>query len=163
MFMAASDFARKINVGGTWYAQWGKVADGSDSSMVSCYRTAVSVTGEPTAQQCVDAISAEINAETDNKILSGYVWKDTSGTEHSVWLSMENQFNYKAAYDLAVQTGGKTLPVQFKLGSDELPDIVVFSDLDTLASFVTDAMSYVQTTLSDGWERKEAVKNEYGS
>ena len=40
-----------------------------------------------------------------------------------VWLSSENQFNYKAAYDLAVQTGGATLPVTFKFGTDEVPPI----------------------------------------
>lgn len=28
-----------------------------------------------------------------------------------MWLSQENQYDYKAAYDLAFQTDGKTLPV----------------------------------------------------
>jgi hypothetical protein len=38
-----------------------------------------------------------------------------------VWLSTENQFNYKAAFDLATQTGGKSLPVTFKFGSTNNP------------------------------------------
>ena len=41
------------------------------------------------------------NDERDEKIVSGFVWRDMQ-----VWLSSENQFNYKAAYDLAVQTKG---------------------------------------------------------
>lgn len=40
-----------------------------------------------------------------------------------VWLSRENQINYKAAFDLAMQFGGQhgTLPVTFKLGTTEDP------------------------------------------
>ena len=41
------------------------------------------------------------NKQTDEKILSGFVWKGMK-----VWLSAENQFNYKAAFDLAMQTAG---------------------------------------------------------
>ena len=33
-----------------------------------------------------------------------------------IWLSSENQFNYKVAYDLALQTNGANLPIIFKFG-----------------------------------------------
>ena len=29
----------------------------------------------------------------------------------NIWLSSENQFNYKVAYDLALQTNGANLPI----------------------------------------------------
>ena len=48
------------------------------------------------------------NSQTDAAILSGFAYNGAH-----VWLSVENQYNYKAAYDLAVQTGGETLPVTF--------------------------------------------------
>jgi hypothetical protein len=57
-----------------------------------------------------------------------------------VWLSSENQFNYKAAYDLAVQTGGATLPVTFKFGTDEVPQYREFVTLEELTDFYTKAM-----------------------
>ena len=68
---------------------------------------------KPTEKEIRDIIIAQINANTDEKILTGFVWQDKK-----VWLSTENEFNFKAAYDLAVQSGGMTLPVKFKLGED---------------------------------------------
>ena len=41
------------------------------------------------------------NRKITDTIESGYVWNGLK-----VWLSMENQMNYKTAYDLALQTGG---------------------------------------------------------
>ena len=55
----------------------------------------------------------DINARTDEKIISGLVWTTRPGGAIPVWLSTENQFNFKSAYDLAVQ---KVLPVTFKMG-----------------------------------------------
>ena len=48
-----------------------------------------------------------VNKNVDEKILSGYVWKDMP-----VWLSSENQFNYKSVYDLALHDSS-VLPVKF--------------------------------------------------
>ena len=65
------------------------------------------------------------NKEIDNKILSGFVWNDMP-----VWLSSENQFNYKAAYDLAVQTNGASLPVTFKFGTTDNPIYHTFTTVE---------------------------------
>lgn len=54
-----------------------------------------------TLEEIKEAILADINTQTDEKILTGFVWNDKP-----VWLSSENQFNFKAAYDLAIQTQG---------------------------------------------------------
>ena len=74
-----------------------------------------------------------------------------------VWLSAENQFNYKSAYDLAVQTAGATLPVTFKFGTDEQPQYRKFTTLDELTDFYSKAMAYIQTTLAEGWKEKDAI------
>ena len=68
----------------------------------------------PTREEVAKVINDHVNDLTDKKILSGFVWNG-----ESVWLSTENQFNFKAAFDVAVQTGGATLPIKFKLGEDE--------------------------------------------
>ena len=49
----------------------------------------------------------------------------------TVWLTMEDQFNYKAAYDIAVQSNGKLLPT-FKFGTTENPIYHKFEDLEDL-------------------------------
>lgn len=84
---------------------------------------------------------------TDWKILSGFEWRGMK-----VWLSMENQFNYKAAYDLAVQTGGTSLPVTFKFG-DTVPVYHTFNTLEEISDFYTSALSYVNNTLLITFQR----------
>lgn len=113
---------------------------------------------KPTLDEVRAAIFGWFNSETDRKILSGFVWHDMH-----VWLSQENQFNYKSAYDIAVQTGGKSLPVKFKFGTDTEPQYYEFKTLDELADFYFKALAYIQTTLQEGWNAKDAINlKEYG-
>lgn len=93
-----------------------------------------------------------INKEVDEKILSGFVWKDMS-----IWLSTENQFNYKAAYDLAVMSQGKTLPTMFKFGTTENPVYYTFESLEDISDFYISAMAYINKTLTDGWKEKDSI------
>ncbi|MFR9542878.1 MAG: hypothetical protein SNH27_12580, partial [Rikenellaceae bacterium] len=82
-----------------------------------------------------------------------------SGMEYDgalVWLSTENQFNYKAAYDMAVQTDGQSLPVTFKFGSDEEPIYKEFATLEELSDFYTTCLNYVQTAIKEGWNKKDS-------
>lgn len=95
-------------------------------------------------------IKKTINDETDRKILEGFVWKGMP-----VWLSTENQFNYKAAYDLAVQTNGATLPVRFKFGTDAAPVYYTFESLEDFSNFYTLAMVHINTVLNEGWAEKD--------
>lgn len=109
---------------------------------------------KPTEQEIRDVIIAQINANTDAKILTGFVWQGKK-----VWLSTENEFNFKAAYDLAVQTGGATLPVKFKLGEDGNGNPVyhTFTELSEFTDFYTKAIAFVNTTLNEGWAEKDGI------
>ena len=102
----------------------------------------------------LDVIKATVigwyNKQTDDAILSGFEYEG-----NLVWLSSENQFNYKAAYDLAVQTDGATLPVKFKFGTDEQPVYRIFDNMADLTEFYTSAMRFIQNTLDAGWQRKD--------
>lgn len=108
----------------------------------------------PTVEEVRNDINALVNQQTDNKILTGFTWQGKP-----VYLSTENQFNFKAAYDLAVQTEGAILPVKFKLGEDENGEPVyhTFRSLAPFADFVTKVVAYVSTTLAEGWELKDSV------
>lgn len=112
-------------------------------------------TRRPTREEVRSLIIATINAETDAKILSGFVWNGKK-----VWLSTENQFNYKAAYDLAVQTAGATLPVTFKFGPDEEPQYHTFTSMEEFTDFFTKSLTYVSETLAAGWAEKDALDDE---
>ena len=107
---------------------------------------------KPSLEQLKKLILDAINKDVDEKILSGFVWKDMP-----VWLSTENQFNYKAAYDLAVMSSGQSLPVMFKFGTTENPVYYHFSTLEDISDFYVSAMAYINTTLAEGWQKKDAI------
>ena len=107
---------------------------------------------KPSLEQLKKLVLDAINKEVDEKILSGFVWKDMP-----VWLSTENQFNYKAAYDLAVMSQGKSLPVTFKFGTTESPVYYTFESLEDISDFYLSAMAYINSTLAEGWKLKDSI------
>lgn len=130
-----------------WRVRWNVVIDesGSASYMEQEYRH------RPSTDEIRTLVCDWINQQTDEKILSGFSFEG-----NLVWLSTENQFNYKAAYDLAVQSAGATLPVTFKLGTDDKPCYRTFNTVDELSDFYVKAMAHVQTSLAEGWAAKDA-------
>ena len=108
----------------------------------------------PTIAEVKADIEALINGEIEKKILSGFEW---SGIK--VWLSLENQMNFKAAYDLAVQTDGQRLPKKMKLGEDGSGNAVyhTFEDLAEFTDFYTKAIAYVSDCLNEGWQEKDSI------
>lgn len=110
---------------------------------------------KPTEEEIRQTIIDWFNAQTNGDILSGFEWNGMK-----VWLSAENQFNYKAAYDLAIQTAGATLPVTFKFGTDDTPCYHMFNTVEDLTDFYTKAMAHIQSTLAKGWNSKDAFKLE---
>lgn len=105
---------------------------------------------KPTSEEVKSIVLSYYNREIDNSILSGMEYEGAM-----VWLSTENQFNYKAAYDLAVQTEGQSLPVTFKFGTDDEPKYREFTTLEELSDFYRKSISYVLTTLQEGWKKKD--------
>lgn len=108
----------------------------------------------PTLDEIREVINAQINADTDAKILTQFKWNGKQ-----VWLSPENQMNFKAAYDLSVQTNGATLPIKFKLGEDSegAPVYHTFTTLTAFTDFYTKAVAHVVGCLNDGWQEKDGV------
>lgn len=92
------------------------------------------------------------NKQVDEKILSGFVWNNMQ-----IWLSPENQFNYKAAYDLAIQTQGATLPVTFKFGDAYSPIYYTFSTMEDFTNFYISTIEYINTMLAEGWQKKDSI------
>jgi hypothetical protein len=110
--------------------------------------------GVPTLEQVKQAVIADINARVKESIISGFTYDG-----NPVWLSQENQLNFKAAYDLAVQTQGATLPVTFKLGEQEdgTPIYHTFSTMEDFTDFYTAAVNYIHQSVADGWLEKDGI------
>ena len=131
-----------------WHVRW-DVQQGEDGSATYMEET---LSHKPSEDEIKSLITGWDNTETNLQILRGFVWKDIP-----VWLSTENQNNFKVAHDLALQTDGATLPVKFKLGEDAdgQPLYFMFEDLETLTDFYIKSVKHVQDTLSGGWEMKD--------
>ena len=127
----------------TWRVRW-EISEGVYEEREFNYR--------PSLEQLQEVIKAWFNKEIDNKIIGGFEWK-----EMPIWLSSENQFNYKTAYDLAVQTNGASLPIKFKFGTDESPVYYTFESLEDFSVFYMSAVAHVNTVLNEGWEKKESI------
>ena len=107
-------------------------------------------TRKPTNEDIKDIITEQINHNADERILSGMRWNGIP-----VWLSAENQFNYKAAYDLAVQSNGTSLPAKFKFGTDEKPVYHTFKSVEELQGFYTSCIAFIQQVLEECWAEKD--------
>ncbi len=108
----------------------------------------------PALSEVREDIHRLIDRQTDEKIESGCRWQGMQ-----VWLSEENQRNYKAAYDLAVQLQGQTLPLKFKLGEDADGEAqyYTFEDMTTFTDFYTTCIGHIQQCLQAGWEEKDSM------
>lgn len=107
---------------------------------------------KPTLDDIRNVIIKHYNKEIDEQILNGFSWNG-----YDVYLSIENQFNYKAAYDLAIQTHGANLPIKFKFGTMIYPKYYTFTSIDELSDFYMSAVNYINDTLSKGWEQKDSI------
>lgn len=108
---------------------------------------------KPSLDELKQEIIALVDNSTDQRILTGFKWNGKP-----VWMSMENQFNFKSIYDLAVQDNS-ILPVTFKLGEEEDGTVVyhTFEKLDDLEDFYKTGVEYVGQCLKEGWEEKDAI------
>lgn len=109
-------------------------------------------TEKPTLAECKSLIFSLIDGLTDEKILSGCTYEG-----EQVWLSTENQFNYKADYDLAVQTDGANLPVTVKLGGVDKPVYKTFTTVEEFRKFYTEVLAYIKQCYTDGWKEKDSI------
>lgn len=90
------------------------------------------------------------NNKCDSEILNGMSWGG-----HQVYLSRENQFNYKALYDLAVQ-GAPVMPAVFRIGYD----FHEFTTIKELSEFYIASVEHVNSCLHKCWQAKEAINAE---
>ena len=115
--------------------------------------------GKPSFDAAKKAILADINARTDAKIISGFVWTPEGGDPIPVWLSEENQRNFSEAQRIAASMPRAILPVTFKLGeqSDGTPIYHTFETAEELTGFYLQAVAYINATLAEGWQEKDSI------
>ena len=107
---------------------------------------------KPTIDEVREIVTHSINKEVEDSIISTFKWDDTQ-----VWLSTENQLNYKTTYDLAVQSGGSILPVTFKFGAEYDPVYYTFNTMEELSKFYISMVTHINKCLQEGWKKKDSI------
>lgn len=101
---------------------------------------------KPSIEEVKEFVLGVINRQTDEKILSGFVWKG-----QSVWLSAESQRNFSAAQRMGA------VPATFKIW-EQLDGTAVYHTFETKAElddFYSQAFAYIQHCLQEGWQKKD--------
>ena len=110
--------------------------------------------GKPSFNAAKKAILADIDAQTDEKILNGYEFTpDGADTPIIVWLSKESQTNFSEAHRLQI------VPVKFKLNetADKQPIYHIFETFEELDRFYKGGVLYINQCLNEGWARKDSI------
>lgn len=108
--------------------------------------------GKPDLESIKEIVLDYYSKLCDQEIINGFTFEG-----NQVWLTAENQFNYKAAADLAYQTNGASLPTTFKFGPTGTPVYRVFKEVEDLQNFHVKFISYIDTTLKKYWEIKDNI------
>lgn len=155
MKTTVNEYAQLVQIGTRWFVQWDK--EEQEDGTFSVKRKCVQRGEKPTAAKCIETIQAEIDKETDAKILTGYEYDG-----HNVYLSRENQNNYKAMFDLAVMDSSAVLPLTIKICEEDGAQVYeTFEDLDTFKAFYVGGVTFINTTLQEGWTKKDAIASEF--
>lgn len=118
---------------------------------------------KPTLQQVKDAIIADIDSRTDERILNGFPWQILHGEQQgetvNVWLSAENQRNFSEAQRVAVMTDGHNLPLTVKVSElpDKTPVYDSFETVEELTEFYLSGVAFIDQCLKDGWQEKDSM------
>lgn len=120
--------------------------------------------GKPSFNQAKEAILKDIDAQTDEAILCGMDWTilhgDDEGKTVKVWLSKENQDNFKAKHDAAIQYPKVVkFPMKYKIGEFEgsTPAYENFQNIEELAQFYLGGLAYIEQCYNAGWARKDSI------
>lgn len=154
---------------GEWAVRWDfkpKLDEQGEETGVNWYEEEIFF-HIPEMDEIKEAVTNWQNRQTDAAILQGFRWQDMM-----VWLSMENQFNYKSVFDLATMTGQAIAAwdvehpdlagqefvyrdVTTEGGTDDEPQYHEFTTLEELTEFYTSCMSYIQGCYQSGWQKKD--------
>lgn len=106
---------------------------------------------KPSLYEIKAMIFSWYNSEINAKILSGFVWNDIP-----VWLSPENQNNFRSSVDLGL------IPITLKLGEDTEGKAIyyTFEKMYILNEFYTKSIKFIQETLIEGWKLKDSFNLE---
>lgn len=106
----------------------------------------------PTLKEIQTIILDYYNKKINDEIYSGCIWKNIN-----IWLSIENQLNFKVIYDITNQTNGLNLPITVKLSGTDKPIYYEFKTIEEVSDFYLTTIKHIQNTLLKGRLKKDTI------
>lgn len=102
---------------------------------------------KPSLAEIKNDVLAQINANTDEKILNGLEWQGKK-----VWLSAENQRTF-------LMMGVASYPITLKIGESEdgSSNYHTFENAEDMADFSAAVTKHIQDCLTAGYEEKDGI------
>lgn len=122
----------------------------SQEEVVSCRQ--IAYTGKPNAQTIYADIINDIDSRAKNDIYNGFSYNNKP-----VYLSLENQQNFSAAYTLAKITD-MAEPVTLRIS---FANYLTFTKITDLENFINTYTRYINDTLKKYWTMKENINQNY--
>lgn len=117
-----------------------------------CSYSYIVYSSKPDVATIKNDIEEIINYNVSNKITKCFKWNGIN-----VNLSLENQTNYKASYDLAIQTGGLNLPIRIKGIKNGKTEYLLFFTVADFTEFYMALNKFINKCLNDGWDKKDSI------
>jgi len=142
---------RKSN--GKYIISWGLSPNGKDSYKWMYFISDL----KPTLESIRNEIESYINNETKKAISERFTWNGMS-----IFLSMENQIDYKLLYDVTVMQDGANLPAKLRFKVDGEYIYYEIETIDEFKDFMIAMNNHIRTALNSGYAKKESIDyNEY--
>jgi hypothetical protein len=130
----------------TWVIRWNKREEtnkdlGGREETVTRWEEEV-FDHKPELSEIKTVIEEYFNTEVQKKIFSGFTWEDKT-----VWLTQENQINYKSLYDLQGEVN------TIKVGEN---DFITFNTFEEYKEFYLAAIKFIKDTLAECWKKKDS-------
>ncbi|MDM1523852.1 hypothetical protein HX088_11300 [Empedobacter sp. 225-1] len=114
------------------------------------------VVGDKAIETIKTTINNYYNEKCSDEILKGFKLDSDI-----VWLSSENQINYKIYYDFALfnhQNDLEFKPIKIKIGDETNTKYHTFESFNDFQKFVFDYTEHIQNTISKYWDLKDSIE-----
>lgn len=125
----------------TWIIKWNEREETNDREETITKWEEEVFDHKPTIDEIKTTIEGYYNTKVQEKILSGFTWE-----EETVWLSQENQLNYKSLYDLQNDIN------VVKVGDN---NYITFNTFEEYKKFYLATVEFIKNALIENWKIKD--------
>lgn len=137
---------KKVN--GKYIVSWGLTKNNNDTYTWKYYIT----NRKPTPETIKEEINTYINENVKKSIINDFTWNGMK-----VYLSLENQIDYKLLFDITLLQDGTNLPEVIKLKQGKETVHYSIESVEEFKDFMLSMNRHIRECLKQGRELKESI------